>query len=429
MPLLERARGAGVVHVVGAGLAGLSATVRLLERGARVVVHEAQAWAGGRCRSFDDPRLGRRIDNGNHLVLSGNTAVLGYLRLLGAEDGLVAEPEAGFHFVDLADGRRWQVRLNDGPIPWWVTQRDRRIPDTRLVDYLAGAALSLAGAQTTVAEAIRTRGPIWTRFWEPLTLAAINTVPERASARLLWRVLRDSFLKGGAYARPMLAPAGLGEALVAPATGWIARNGGEIRHRRVLREILRTEGRAAALAFSDGVEPLGPDDRVVVALPPARLRAVLPEIDPPEDSCAILNAFFVLPEAAQPALARAPAITGVLSAKTHWIFRRGDVVSLTVSASDALGLDAADPEELTPRLWAETRAALGLPAEMTYHACRINKERRATFDQSPAGVARRPKPETDLRNLWLAGDATDTGLPATIEGAIRSGETAARLAA
>ena len=106
---------------------------------------------------------------------------------------------------------------------------------------------------------------------------------------------------------------------------------------------------------------------------------------------------------------------------------KGDVVSLTVSAADRLGLMGEAPDVLGDRLWAETARALNLTNPP--HAARINKERRATFDQSPAGVARRPKPETPIRNLYLAGDATDTGLPATIEGAIRSGEQAARLAA
>lgn len=415
-------------HVVGAGLAGLSAALRLAERGWRVTVHEAQAQAGGRCRSIEDPRLGRRIDNGNHLVLSGNRSVRAYLAAIGAEDRLVAQPEAGFAFVDLADGARWRVRLNDGPVPWWIGSRSRRIPGTRAGDYLGAARLALAGKRATVAEAIPGRGALWTRFWEPLTLAAINTTPDRASARLLWRVMSETFLKGGAECRPMLAPEGLGEALVSPALARLRALGAEIRYGRVLREIGRSGGRAVRLGFADGAEPLGPDDRAVLALPPSRLGPLMPELELPGDACAILNAFFVLPEDAARGLAGAPPILGVLSSTTHWIFLRGDVASLTVSASDKLGLDSRDPKELTGLLWDETRAALGLSAEIRYLKSRINKERRATFDQSPAGVAKRPGAATGLANLWLAGDATDTGLPATIEGAIRSGEHAARLA-
>ncbi|MGF1501961.1 MAG: hydroxysqualene dehydroxylase HpnE [Paracoccaceae bacterium] len=418
----------GRVHVVGAGLAGLSTAVRLAGR-RQVVIHEALPHAGGRCRSFHDPRLGREIDNGNHLVLTGNDAVRRYLRAIGAEDRLLAEPEARFAFVDLASDARWEVAMNAGPIPWWVGVPSRRIPETRLGDYLSAARLALANDRATVADALADRGPLWTRFWEPLTLAAINAVPERASARLLWRVLAGTFARGAAYARPMLAPGGLGSALVAPAVRRLAAAGVEIRHGRVLRAIEEAEGRATGLVFSDGREAIGPADRVVLALPPSRLRAVLPELDPPGDASSILNAFFVLPEAAADRVATGPRILGVLSADTHWIFRRGDVVSVTVSASDALGLDAEAGEVLLPRLWDETRRALGLPSETRYAAARINKERRATFDQSPEGVAKRLKAETRFPNVVLAGDATATGLPATIEGAIRSGETAARLVA
>jgi len=423
-------RGAGadpVVHVVGAGLAGLSAAVRLTAAGRRVVVHEAMPHAGGRCRSFHDPRLGREIDNGNHLVLTGNCSVRGYLRLIGAEDKLVAEPEAAFSFVDIADGARWTVRMNAGAIPWWIASPARRVPGTRLGDYLGAWRLALAGPETTVAEAVPGRGPLWTRFWEPMTLAAINTTPDRASARLLWRVMAETFAKGGAECRPMLAPEGLGHALVGPAVAWLAARGVDIRHGRMLRGIAREGGCVRALGFSDGDEPLGPEDAVVLALPPARLRAVLPEIDPPEDACAILNAFFRLgPEEAAIA-ARQPKILGVLSSDTHWIFRRGDVVSLTVSAADALGLMERGGEELIPHLWRETCQALGLGPNSVYQAARINKEKRATFDQSPEGVAKRQSVRTPLANLVLAGDATDTGLPATLEGAVRSGERAAAL--
>ncbi|MEM1343723.1 MAG: hydroxysqualene dehydroxylase HpnE [Pseudomonadota bacterium] len=415
------------VHVVGAGLAGLSAALGLAQAGRRVVIHEAGRQAGGRCRSFHDPRLGCEIDNGNHLVLSGNRSVRAYLKRIGAEDKLLPEPGADFDFVDLADGARWRVSLNRGPLPWWVLSPKRRIPGTALADYLAGARLALAGADTTVAEALPRRGALWSRFWEPLTLAAINTTPERASARLLWRVLAETFAKGATHARPMLAPEGLGHALVAPALACLAREGIEIRYARTLRTLERDGPRATALCFNDGTETLGPGDGIVLALPPWRLKAILPEIGAADTACSILNAFFRLPEEALPALAETPKILGTLSSTTHWIFRRGDVVSLTVSASDALGLDSADPEQLIPHLWDETKRALGLPATLSYAAVRLNKERRATFDQSPAGVRQRPKPTTSLANLVLAGDATDTGLPATIEGAIRSGETAARL--
>src|ERR1044072_350464 len=108
------------IHVIGAGLGGLAAAVRLAERGERVIVHEQAGQAGGRCRSYEDPQLGITIDNGNHLVLSGNYAALDYLATIGAADRLIGPDKAEFAFIDLKSGERWMVRINDGLIPWWV---------------------------------------------------------------------------------------------------------------------------------------------------------------------------------------------------------------------------------------------------------------------------------------------------------------------
>lgn len=414
----------GRVHIVGAGLAGLSTALRLSARGRPVVLYEAMRHAGGRCRTFADPRLGRDVDNGNHLVLSGNGSVRAYLELAGATAAM-RMGAAEFPFFDAASGARWRVCPGRGRIPWWLASPARRIPGTGIRDYLGGWRLALAGPGRTVAEAIRDRGPLWQRFWEPLTLAALNTTPERAAAPLLRAVLAETFAKGEDACRPMFAPAGLGRALVEPAVARLRAGGVEIAFEHALKGVTNEGARLAALHFANGrTVTLGPADRAVLALPPTRLRAVLPWIDAPDDDASILNAHFTVDD---PALAAAPPLTGLVNATTHWVFVRGDVVSLTVSAADRLGLMGRAPEELIPVLWAEAARALNLTRP--HGAARVNKERRATFDQSPAGNARRPAARTPLANLALAGDATATGLPATIEGAIRSGETAARLAA
>jgi hydroxysqualene dehydroxylase len=127
----------GTVHIVGAGLAGLSAAVRLAEAGQPVALYEAAKVAGGRCRTFADPRLGRDVDNGNHLLLSGNASARAYLRLIGAADAM-RTGEAAFPFMDLATGARWRIVLGDGRVPWWIADRRRRVPGTGLPDYLAG---------------------------------------------------------------------------------------------------------------------------------------------------------------------------------------------------------------------------------------------------------------------------------------------------
>ncbi len=417
----------GVVHIVGAGLAGLSTALHAMASGARVRVYEGAGHAGGRCRSYHDAALDRQIDNGNHLVLTGNTSVQEYLSLAGAGDGLVAAPEAAFPFIDIATGERWTVRMNDGVAPWWPLVADRRPAGVSLAAMAGAGRILFAGPDDTIAGLVKPDGAALTRFWEPMSFAVMNLPPAEASARLMRATALEAW-RDGRLARPMFAPDGLGPALIDPALSALEAAGAPVRFERLVKRVERTDGRASALHFARGEpEALGPEDRLVLAIPPHRLNMIYPEADAPEETSAILNAHFLLEDAH---LAdRAPPILAVLGGVTQWIFPHGDVISLTVSAAEAVEGAERPQDELIPMLWRETVAALGLPHDAEPKAARLIREKRATFVQTPENVRRRPKQRTLLKNLFLAGDAVDTGLPATIEGAVRSGARAAALAA
>jgi len=411
----------GHVHVVGAGLAGLAAALDLSEAGARVTVHEASPKAGGRCRSYHDAVLDRRIDNGNHLILSGNAAVLGHARRIGAADRLEVLPEAAFPFADLADGRRWTVRVPRTPLGSLRT--DARPPGVTPRAALGGVlGLLAAGPGCTVAEAVRDRGPMWRAFWEPMATAVLNMPPEQGSAALLRAALLRSFFRGAAACRPVLAPEGLGAALIDPALERLGEMGVDLRLRAPLAGLDAAGGRAEALAFGDGtVLRLGPEDAVVLALPPAALAELLAGLPAPRPGPAILNAHFRV----SPGLAAGgPPLLGLLGAQAQWLFRRGDVLSVTISAAEGSPVWAMPRDEALALLWSEVARALDLGAA-TPLAQRLLRERAATFDQSPEGAALRPATRTALRNVVLAGDHVRTGLPATLEGAVVSGHRAA----
>jgi squalene-associated FAD-dependent desaturase len=408
------------VHVVGAGVAGLAAAVELAAAGREVIVHEGAGHAGGRCRSFHDETLGRRIDNGNHLLLSGNRSARAYLARIGAADSLTGPAEARFPFLDLRSGERWEVHPNAGRLPWWIAAPSRRVPRSRMRDYLRALALRKAGPDATVTDVLGTAGPAFERFWEPLAVAVLNTAADEAAARLLWPVMEEIFGQGGRACRPLIAREGLSESFVDPALAWLAARGCPVRFNRRLRAVEIAEGRAAILRFGEDEIRTGREDTVVLALPAPVLGNLLPEISTPDEHRAIVNAHFLLPGPP----ARDLVFLGLTGGTAHWLFVRGEIASVTVSAANAL---AERPNEaVAAAIWPEVARALGRDGE-AMPPVRIIKEKRATFAQTPAQLRRRPSPRTAWPNLVLAGDWTDTGLPATIEGAIRSGQRAAEI--
>ncbi len=403
------------VHVVGAGLAGLAAAAALAAKGWRVALYESGQHAGGRCRSYHDAELDTRLDNGNHLLLSGNASALAYLHLIDAL-GTFEPAVAAFPFLDLASGERWTVRPNAGALPWWVLLSGRRVAGTRARDYLAVRRLRTSGADDTVAQCFDPRAPLYRRLLQPVAVAALNTAAEAGSARLFWQVLSETLGRGAAACRPLLPRDGLSESLVDPALAMLRASGAEICFGARLRALHFIRRRVAELDFDSGLVDVGAD-QVVLAVPATAAGRLVPGLVVPDDHAPIVNAHY---RVAAPA--DAPVFVGLIGGTAEWVFNKRGVLSVTVSAADRLVDRPAD--ELAALLWRDVVPAFRLP-EQPVPPWRIVKERRATFRATPAQLRKRPTNRTRWNNLLLAGDYVDTGLPATIEGAIRSGLAAA----
>jgi squalene-associated FAD-dependent desaturase len=408
-------------HIVGAGVAGLATAVALARHGVAATLYEAGPAAGGRCRSYFDRGLGCRIDNGNHLLLSGNRAAMAYLDSIGARPTMGGPATARFPFVDLATGERWTIAPDPGAIPWWIFRRDRRVPGTRLRDYLALLALRKAGPDTTVAEALAPGGPLYKRLLEPLAVAALNTPPSVGLARLLRTVLKDTLMRGGHACIPCLPRVGLSESFIDPAVAWLEPRGGKLLTGCRVTALRHEAGRVTALETTDGPMAVEHGEAVVMAAPPWVADGLVPGLIAPNEFQAIVNLHFRLD--ADPGEA---GFLGLVGGTAEWIFVKAGIVSVTISAANRL-VDLS-AEELAGRVWPDLRTALRLGEAMP--AVRVVKERRATFAATATQERRRPGPrwcgETGgARNLVLAGDWTSTGLPATIEGATRSGYNAA----
>jgi squalene-associated FAD-dependent desaturase len=406
------------VHIIGAGISGLAAAVRLANANLAVHVHEATQQAGGRCRSYFDAATNLTIDNGNHLLLSGNRHALAYARSIGTEAGLVGPKRAQFPFVDLTTGQRWQLDLGESRLPLWVFDEARRVPDTGLLDYLALMPLIWAAPGKLVGDAIPCKGALYRRLVQPLLLAALNVDPPEGSAGLAGAVVRETLLAGGQACRPLIAREGLSAVLVEPAIKLLQDKGASIRFGHELREFGISAGRISELKFGDDTVTIGPDEAVVMAVPPRPAASLLPGLKTPTKFRAIVNAHFrFVPPADM------PPILGVVGGLIEWLFVFPQRLSVTVSNADRL-VDMPR-EELAHAIWRDICKAGGVAGELP--PWQIVRERRATFEATPEQNALRPGASTAQKNLFLAGDWTDTGLPATIEGSVRSGNRAAEL--
>jgi squalene-associated FAD-dependent desaturase len=429
---------------VGGGFAGTAAAVELAWRGARVMLVEARRRPGGRAASFADPESGETIDNGQHVLLGCCTATRELLRLLGTERLVRFQRRLALTLVE--EGGR-VTRLACPPLPapahllaGLLALKGLTWADRAAVLRAAPRLMRLPGDGLTVEawlDALGQTENLRLRFWRPVATAALNEDTRVAGAALWTGVLREAF-GGGAAASGLGVPAaGLSDLYVGPAIRFLEERGGRVLTGCPAERVATARGRAVAVALRDGTEL--PCDAAVLAVPHAAAVRLLPAEAVAEEPALArigelgasavvsvnlwfdrpvtgLDVFglvggtvqFVFNKRAQwdPALARGTYLACVLSAASERAREENDAVA------------AAAEEDVRRYL----PGALGARLVRTM----VLRERQATFSGRPEVLALRPGPRTAVPNLALAGDWTATGLPGTIEGAVRSGLAAAR---
>jgi len=405
------------VTIIGAGLSGLGVAVELADLGWQVRIFERSPHAGGRCRSYFDSTLKRTIDNGNHMLLSGNLCAERYLNKINARHTFYSPFRCDYPFEDLLTGDRWIVSPDKGPVPWSLLRSKNRVPGARLKNYLAAFRLAFAKDKDCVADCLDTDSALFRKLWEPLTVSILNTQAADGQARILWRVLKQTFFKGADACRPMIAKVGLSESLVDPALNTLMDKGAEIHFSENLKSIQFAGLKARSLHISGKTLQLDDDEQLVLAVTPDVVKSLLPSITVPDQSRSIINVHFVLPKSAAFGDEAPPRYIGLVGGLSHWLFVRGDVASITISAAEVL-MDMPK-EKLASTLWREICIVLRLGNE-ALGKWKIIREKRATFACTPLQCALRPDTKTAYENVTIAGDWTNTGLPATMEGALKS---------
>jgi glycine/D-amino acid oxidase-like deaminating enzyme len=399
-------------HIIGAGIAGLSAALAITAEGGDAVLYEAAPQAGGRCRTLQ-PVDGFTHDNGTHVLFTANGHALDLLKRIGARDRWHEPEPKGLPLFDHRTGEMRRVGLS----PWSWLFPSRRPQGLNLPDLARILRLVFASRECSVASIIGNR-PIMENLIEPLTVAVLNTPASNASSQRLACALRRLIRPGAG--RLLVAKNGLSQDLIEPAVATLQARGTSLLTGQRLRMLLTGHGRVIGLALSDRTVMLGPEDRVILALPPYEVERLLPSLPVPRHFEPILNVHYRMPGPDRP---RFVGLTGALA---QWVLVRSDHVSVTVSAAGAvIDRNGAD---VSAKIWREIAPALrllGLDAhDERQPDTRVVKEKRATIRQ-----AAEPLPQPPLQpfaNLALAGDWIGS-LPATIESAVMAGEHAAAL--
>ena len=396
------------VHVIGAGLSGLSAAAHLATHARfEIVVHERGREAGGRRRAFFDETDGTYVDSVNAVAWPHWRATRALIAAIAAEPEW-REGSREIAFVDMRTAERWTLRPGSGRRPWWALLAKRRAPGLAARDYFDLARLGRGAV-------VPADGNAAERLWRPLSFAALNLAPENAALELLAGELEEAL---AAPKLTLLHPRrDLGHALLLPLTQHLERHGVAIRYERALQALRFDRDRVAGMEFAHDRVELGPRDAVLLAVPPWVAAPLTPGLLAPDAFTAAITAHY----SDLPPL-EAPDLTCVINGPVHGVFKRAGGVSVTVRDADA---DLETPKEaLAAKYWSAVAAVTGLSDVLP--AWRLIKQKRAAFAATPAQNALRPEPMTAWRNLALAGAYVRDGLPESMETAVRSGERAAQ---
>lgn len=438
--------------VLGAGFAGVNAAVRLAERGVRVTLLEARNEAGGRVQSLTDRTTGEIIDNGQHLIMGCYNATLRLLETLGTTHllrrqkalrvwfGDCQEPHTQAANIFALDASRLPAQL--GMALGMLTLQGLSMQEKYdLVRFAARLQMNHVRPHGTTALELlqheKQSERVIKRLWEPIILATLNAPVGSASALLLVEVMRRAFLGGTKASQMLIAETGLAEVL-APVQSFLEPRGSRMKTGVAKRLIIENNlVRGVECASGECVYA----DSVISALPAPMLLKLLPDDVRSSPFFSIFQAWAASPIVSVYLWADREFMEqdfiALLGTATQWVFNRRKLCiaseevttrfaghySLTISA--ASGLAERTQEEIVHASWQELQCAFPLARRATLLHSRVIRERNATPLFTPENEHLRPNPQTPLQGFFLAGDWTNTGLPATIESAAQSGENAA----
>jgi squalene-associated FAD-dependent desaturase len=421
------------ILVIGGGFAGLSAAAFLSHKKFEVILIEASPRLGGRAHSYFDNETSEEIDNGQHILMGCYEHTISFMELIGAYKNLIVQKSLEVNLLKEGTGK---VRIKASDIIYPVN----------LIAAIAGYnALSLNEKLLLINFFIKLRFikkdslkdltiSEWLNkekqtenlrkcFWEILAIGALNTSTEKASAQIFYEVLKKIFLSYSDASAIILPKFGLSKTYCQPAKDFIESNGGKVItsekaigfdiHNNTLTRVETNKNVYSSF------------DYVVSAIPYYSLQKIYSisalNIDINLNFSSILNIHIWLKE-----IPIKENFVGLINSPVHWIFNKGSHINLVISDADYL--IELSKDEIMELAVSELHKFFGTNWEDILNY-KIIKEKRATFIPSNSIQDKRPKAQSIISNLILAGDWIDTGFPSTIESAVKSGKDAADIIA
>ncbi len=417
--------------VIGGGFAGLSSAAFLSSSGYIVQLLEASPKLGGRAYSFLDSKSNTVIDNGQHILMGCYKETLNFLKLIGADKNLLYQDKLeidfvkeNFQLVPLKSALLfYPLNLLFGMLKFRAISFAKRLKLLKVflkLPFYSTESLSRMTVYDWLVKGGQDEQMMET-FWKMLAISALNTNIKNASAKMFVDILKEIFLNGNFAATILLPKYGLSETYCKPAKSFIEKNGGTINLSSQVTELICSETNIEKVVTTEKV--YDDFDFVISAIPHFALEKIIADEsiikNPGLSYSSILNIHIWLKE--NPLTKN---FYGLIGSPIHWIFNKGTHINL--SMSDANDLIIKDDEELYEMVCIELKNYVNLDKDMIT-GYKVIKEKRATFIPSNDIINIRPSQQTVINNLILAGDWVDTGLPATIESAVKSGRQASEL--
>ena len=418
------------IAVIGGGLAGLSAASQLTKQGANVTLFEAAPQLGGRARGLT--WKGQRLDNGQHILLGAYHETLKLMASVGvdADSALLRLP------LTLNMHSAFSLKAKNLPTPLHLcfglltaqglTWRER-FSAIRFFIWLKAKRFKLAEDEALLTLLVRKKQPerLIKWLWEPLCLAALNTPIASASAQTYLNVLRDSFSQSKTDSDLLLPRLDLSELLAEPLASHIQSHGGKIELNTAIETVQQIKN---GFSLSTVNKEMFEFSHVVLATSPHHIQGLTQQLKIAEDTVAftyqpIYTIYIQYPSH----IKLSNPMIGFTQGIAQWVFDRGQLCGQDGLMAVIISAEGTH-QKLTQEALAKsviTELALAFPDMPTPEWCKVIAEKRATF-ACTAGL-HRPKQQTDIQNLYLAGDYTKGDYPATIEGAVRSGLSTAQL--